>query len=162
MNIDCVFPMFKFPYVSIGLGSLLLLSNLVWYTAYQGKDRALSEERSAHSITILNYKKAQSDAALLSTQKAREQEAKDAIKAQQANEAYSSLLSKYNASIVRYQATAAKRPAGEIYLSSTSTTTSGSDSTSESTRILITIDDAQICAENTARLKIVHDWATNR
>jgi len=136
-----------------------MLSNVGWYIGYQAKDNALSEERSAHSITILNYEKAQSDAALISTQKAREQEQQNALKAKQADEAYASLLNKFNASIVRYKASASQRPAGTIDLSSTSTTTSGSDSSSESTRILITIDDAHICAENTARLKIVHDWA---
>lgn len=146
-----------FKYLSGGLGALLLLSNTVWYISYQAKDRALSEERWAHSETISNYEKAQADAALLSTQKAREEEQENARKAQQADEAYASLLNKYNASLVRYQAS--QRQASTIDLSSTSTTTSGSDSRSESTRILITITDAQICAENTARIKSVKEWA---
>jgi hypothetical protein len=108
-------------------------------------------------MTILNVKNAQEQAKVLDLERALEQERKDAENARKADEAYNDLLRKYNSSIVRYQAS--QRTPGGITLSSSSSTFDGSYERSESTIISITLDDAGICAENTARLQAVRQWA---
>ncbi len=154
--------MFKnfLPHIAGGLSALLLISNVGWYIAYDLRGDKLVAEQTAHQTTIDNYTLAQEKAKALALEKALEQERKDAQNARKADEAYSDLLGKYNANLLRYQAS--QRASGRIDLSSTSTTTSGGDSTSESTRISITLTDAGICAENTARLQVVQEWATNK
>lgn len=65
--------------------------------------------------------------------------------------------SQYNAALLRYSKQAATE--GTIHLSSTSEVTEGDYRSSDSTSILITLKDAGICAENTARLKAVNEWS---
>lgn len=146
-----------FKYLSSGLGALLVLSNVGWYVGYQAIDHKLTREKWAHSETVLRYENAQHEAEVASYKKVLEEERKRAEEARKADEAYSALLNKYNASIVRYQA--AQRSSGTINLSSTSTVADGDYERSENTTISITIEDAGICAENTARLESIHQWA---
>lgn len=151
-----VFDKIKF-YLIGGLGAALLVSNVGWYISYDLKSDALNKSKWAHAETILRYDKAQKEAEALSLKAALEKERENNDKARKADEAYDTLMRKYNTSIVRYQA--AQRTPSTIDLSSTSKTSDGSNTTSENTRILITISDAHICAENTARIQAVHDWA---
>ena len=146
-------------YVTAGLGAALIATSIGWYLTdvqLNYTKSALVIEKLGRKNDRLAYEKAQKDAEVISLNKVIEVERKNAEEARKADEAYAGLLSKYNASIVRYQA--AQRSTGKIDLSSTSITSSGSDVTSENTRISITIDDAGICAENTARLQAVKRW----
>jgi hypothetical protein len=157
MNIDCVCQMYNiFKYATGGLAAALLVSNVAWYVAWDWqKDRVVAEQRS-HEKTKQNYKDAQAEATIKAYEAKVKEDEDNAKKAKKADEAYSALLSKYNASILRYEAS--QRAASTINLSSTSTTSDGDYQSSDSTSISITISDAQICAENTARLMAAHEW----
>lgn len=147
-------------WVTVGLGATLLAASVGWYTTNVRLNYTKSElvmEKLYRKNDKLAYEKAQKDAQVKSLNKVIEVERKNAEDARKADEAYTTLLNKYHTSIVRYQAS--QRSTGRVDLSNTSITSSGSDVTSESTRISITIDDAGICAENTARLQAVKQWA---
>lgn len=147
-------------YVTLGLLVALAFTYWQWdhaslRLAQQKQKTELSE--LGRKNDRLAYAKAQEEAKVKSLNKVIEVERKRNEEARKADEAYTSLLNRYNASIVRYQAS--QRPSAGINMSSTSVTSSGSDFSSESTQISITIEDAGICAENTARLKAAHEWA---
>lgn len=148
-----------FKYLSGGLGALLLLSNVTWYALYQSKENDLLEAVTAHEKTKSNYKEAQAFAEKMSLEEALKKERENAENARKADEVYNDLLSKYNASILRYQREAINRQTGSVHLSSTSSSSDGSYTESENTTISITLGDAGICAENTARLQAVREWA---
>lgn len=82
-------------------------------------------------------------------------------------QAYDDLLGRYNASLVRYANRGqASRPAPAPEGGSTgsadgpsSSTDVPDDLTVTSDLILITFSDAEICAENTARLEVAREWA---
>lgn len=74
---------------------------------------------------------------------------------------YSSLLGKYNASLMRYAQTAGGSTisAGHSQLPTSSGLDGPSTDTNLPAEIIVTGSDAQICAANTARLQAAHDWA---
>lgn len=143
-----------------GIPVALVLSNLTWYVCYDNIRDKLVAERTAHEETIESYQKAQMEAEILNLKEARRIENENIKKAQEADATYAGLLRKYNASVLRYQA--AQSTANTVYLSSTSESTDGVNQSREHTGILISLSDAGICAENTARLKAAHDWAMNQ
>lgn len=76
-------------------------------------------------------------------------------------QAYDDLLGRYNASLVRY---ANRSPTSRATATPEGGSTGSTDRPSESPDvpddlILITYSDAEICAENTARLQIAQEWA---
>jgi len=144
-------------YVISGLGVALLVSNTGWYIAWDHQRDKVVSEQIAHEKTKTEYKKAQLEAELIETKKARQKENEYAKTSQQAAANYAALLSKYNASLVRYQAS--QREANTIYMSDTTKTSDGTYDISTDTRILITLSDADICAENTAKSQAWLAWA---
>lgn len=140
--------------------ALLVLLNV--FTGFELKHTQgnLNKEVAAHASDIAAFKKAQADA------DANAQAVKDNLmkesqaSANQADASYSSLLSKYRTSLLRYSANqSGSSAAGHSQLS----TAQGGDGPSIGTElpktITITGDDADICSVNTARLQAVHDWA---
>ena len=147
-------------YVTIGLGAAFIATSVGWYMTdvrLNYTKSALVIEKLGRKNDKLTYEKAQKDAEVLALNKVIEVERKNAEEARKADEAYAGLLSKYNASIVRYQA--AHSAPSTIHLSGSSESSDGNYTSSESTEILITLSDAHICAENTARLESARQWA---
>jgi hypothetical protein len=140
----------------------LLVSTLT-LTSYEWRHTSdkLNIERAAHAADIKAYKAAQ-DAA--------NKQAKD-LKADLLNKAkdeaikadknYSNLLATYRANLLRLQTTQGNiRAASGSGSSNTTQIADGSSTNTEvSSTITITMDDAQICAINTARLQAAHNWA---
>ncbi len=151
-------------YITVGLGATTLVAGIGWYTTGLKLDTARQEVKTCaaeRKADKESYRAAQEAAAKKSTQEALNKERENAKQAQKSDARYAELRSKYDASILRYkQLQTNKRPAAEINLSSTSSSTDGSYSYSDSSTISITIKDAGICAENTARLQAVQEWAT--
>lgn len=152
-----IFSTSLFKYISGGLGAALLLSNALWYVAYDIKDDSLKAEVKAHTKTKTDYKAAQDEALIKQLEYNLQKERENAKKAKEADVAYDALLRKYNASILRYEES--QRATGKIDLSGTTVVTEGDYRSSTDTRISISLTDAQICAVNTARLGAVYEWS---
>lgn len=158
---------FKYAFQYIAL--LLVCSNLATYSFWQDARTDLKAEKDAHAATIQEFKTKQEVAnAVAETTKRLLIEGSKAD-AKQADANYASLLSKYNASLLRYQASqsGASRP-DNYQLPATqggdgpgTSTELPSTLTPMSPEIIISLVDAKICAVNTARLQAVHDWAVN-
>jgi hypothetical protein len=125
----------------------------------------LAREKASHVKDINDFKTAQ----VLATAQANAEKSvlqkESKANADQADAKYTGLLAQYRANLLRYSAS--QSGTSTTHYSQLPTTQSGNGpstgtdvSTSTST-IQITIDDAQICAVNTARLQAVHDWAIN-
>lgn len=142
----------------------LVAASVGWYVTDLKLDTAkvrIKFEQEGRILDRTIYEKAQAEAANVAYEEKIKKDEENAKKAAQADADYNALLSRYNASILRYQASqTADRSTGSIHMSSTSTTSEGGNFSSENTEILITLEDAGICAENTARLGAVRNWAT--
>lgn len=151
-------------YLLAGSVVALVAASVGWYTTDLKLDAAKVRIKFEQQSRILDrtiYEKAQAEAANIAYEEKIKKDEENAKKAAKADADYNALLSRYNASILRYQASqTADRPSGSIHMSSSSTSSDGSHFTSESTEISISIEDAGICAENTARLSAVRSWAT--
>lgn len=88
-----------------------------------------------------------------------EKEAKYAKDAAEADERTLYWRNKFNASVMRYQQTV-RGKVSRPDLPGTTDEAKGSDGPSGDTFISITVNDANICATNTARLLSAHEWAT--
>lgn len=86
-------------------------------------------------------------------------ELQDAKKAADADNRVNYWRSKFNDSLVRYNR-ATKGSVGSTNLPGTGAEAKGSDGPSGDSFIPITVNDANICAINTARLLSAHEWAT--
>lgn len=151
-------------YITIGLGITTLAAGAGWYITDLKLDTARQEVKTCaaeRKADQESYRAAQTEAAEKSTQEVLKKERENAKQAQEADARYAELRSKYDASIMRYkQLQTNKRPSAEINLSSTSSSADGSYSYSDNSTISISIKDADVCAENTARLQAVQEWAT--
>lgn len=139
------------------IGLLIGLQVLTAYMWHHTADE-LKTEKASHTKDINDFKAAQIAANEKAQQEKQALEQASKERANAADKDYSSLLSKYNASLLRYstthQSVAVQSNPSEQY-----STTEGGDGPSPDTLISITLSDAQICATNTARLQAVHDWA---
>jgi hypothetical protein len=119
----------------------------------------LVKEKAAHAADTKTFKAAQAQADKNAQAQKTKLETEGKQKADDADKNYSSLLSKYNASLMRYKQ-ANQGSAGTSGYSQLQSPQSG-DGPGQSPFVSIPVDDAGICAENTARLQAVHDWATH-
>lgn len=142
-------------YIIAGLIVALTVTNFGWHLTQVSLDKEVLGRKNDR----LSFENAQAEATVLAYTEKVKKDADNAANKAKADEDYLTLMRKYNASLLRYQAN--QRPTGIIDLSSTSVTTDGSNSTSESTSISITMNDASICAENTARIQAVQKWASD-
>lgn len=150
-------------YVTVGLLGVAVLTSGAWYVT-----NLRLEACKARTEAIVESTRAASAEATLEAvnERNRIEEEYRNYAAEQA-EAYDDLLGRYNASLVRYanRSTASRSTpapeggsAGSIDSPSESPDVSN-DLTVTSDLILITFSDAEICAENTARLQVAQDWA---
>lgn len=122
-------------------------------------------EKAAHALDIKNYRDAQLTAEANAKAEKAQLNKEAQANAKQANARYSTLLAQYRANLVRFKAAqSAARTAGHSQLPGTQ---GGNGSSSSSNvpanagdKVTISMDDAQVCAVNTARLKAVQEWAT--
>jgi len=106
------------------------------------------------------YEAAQAKATAKAQEDARLKEQKYAqIKAEQ-DAAYSQLLDKYRVTLVRYKAEITGRPTSRGNLPTTSEAASGATGPSGDSLIPVPEDDLRICAVNTAKAQVAHEWVT--
>ena len=147
-------------YLIATLGALLLLS----YHQWQADASSLKIEKAAHVADITAFKTAQAQALVKAQAEKKALIIVSEAKANAADQNYTTLYSQYRVSLLRYKASGStpSRPSSSEY----GDTTQSSDGPSSSTVIpqptevmTISLDDANICAINTARLQTAHDWA---
>lgn len=140
--------------IAIQLGTLY-----GWYHEHD----SLLKEKAAHQQDINSYKAAQAAA----TDKAQSEKAilqkESKASADQADADYSTLYSQYRSVLLRYQAAQSRTGVpGDSQLPPAQSGNGPSASPQvPAGSISITLDDANVCAVNTARLQAVHDWALN-
>lgn len=147
-------------YWYIWLIGLMLVSNS--FTGWELKHTRdnLKAEVAAHIKDINDFKTAQAKAnedakQIQDTLIKRSQD--DATKA---DSNYNHLLAQYRASLVRFNASqSGSKQAGDSQFPSAQNGNGPGADTNLSKGLMISMDDAQICAVNTARLQSVHDWA---
>jgi hypothetical protein len=144
--------------VTIGLAAAFLIASFGWYVT----DIKLDTERAGRESDRLAYKAAQEEYEANALRVKMETEERNRQRADQADERYAALLGQYNASLLRYQN--AQRSVSRSDLSGTPAAPESGDGPGGDTllpeEIIISVDDARICAVNTARIKIVQEWAT--
>lgn len=116
----------------------------------------LSREKLLHKNDIENYKKAEKEA----TQKYqaaldKQNEEFNAIKKQE-DEDYADLRRRFDASLLRYRDL--ERTSKDYSGAATSATPSGSQGSRQDPLVPVPMTDLSICAENTAKALIAHDW----
>lgn len=135
---------------------ILGITTLVMAAGWDRDHKTLIKERTEHAQVVQNFISAQD----LANQKAKAVETalvKEAKKnAEEADLRYSDLYDVYHANLLRYQAyqsNGSKPSGGKLQ------PTQGTLGSSKGSYVSITLDDANVCAVNTARLQTAHDWA---
>jgi uncharacterized protein YlxW (UPF0749 family) len=150
----------EWKYIAIGL---LVTTNVLAVGAWQNAEHKLSDEKVAHKVDIATFKAAQK----LADDNAKTERARIIKEAQEnANKAdanYATLLSHYRANLLRYKAHQGRTSQAADHKLPTPQSGDGTSTDADvpGSGIVITYEDAMICADNTARLKAVHDWAVN-
>lgn len=115
----------------------------------------------ANQMIVTNealYKQAQAEYTAKALAEKARLETENEERSKKADASYRELLGQYNASIVRYQTS--QREISRYYTSTLNQAAASPAGPSQSTDVLtIPLEDAKICAENTARLSAAHDWA---
>lgn len=138
--------------------SVLLNFGLAW--GWSSSHTALVKEKTAHQQDITNFKNAQAQATADAKKQAASLKKEGQDAATKADKSYTSLLSQYHASLLRYSANqSAASSAGNSELQPAQSGNGLSSSTDLPATLTITGMDAELCAVNTARLQAVHDWA---
>lgn len=141
---------------------LLLLSNVGAAYEWSHTNDLLSKEKAAHAADIATFKKAQADANLAAQKEKVTLQKESKANADQADANYATLLTQYRANLLRYSANqSVAGPAIDHQLSSTQGGNGPGAGSQLPSTLIISSDDAQICATNTARLQAVHEWALN-
>ena len=125
-----------------------------------GLKSSLRAEKAAHATTIANYRQAQADATAKALAAKIETEKRHEAEREKADARAADLGQQYRAAVLRFQA--AQRAASGTNLPKPAETAESSNGPGEYpqlSQILIPQDDALICADNTARLEAVRDWA---
>jgi hypothetical protein len=135
---------------------ILLLTNAGTFWLYNHTNISLVKEKASHASDIASFKKAQADADSKAQAEKVILQKESKADADQADANYATLFARYKSSLLRYSANqSGTKSTSDNQLPSAQ----GGNGPSENTKLSITVDDAQICAENTARLQAVHDWA---
>lgn len=120
----------------------------------------LKTEKASHAADIKSYKDAQADAEDKIIAKTDELNKQSEERANAADKSYAKLLASYRANLVRFKANQGVRGGpGDSQLTQAPEGVDGPSTGSDVPSITITLNDAQVCATNTARLQTAHDWA---
>lgn len=140
---------------SIGLAFTLQRVKVI--TAEREKDKIVYQDQ------IKEIQKTQVEYKLKAVQAKAAVEKKDAQRKQEADAYAESLKSKYDALLVRYASAQSGSKVSGNHLSGPSKPSEGTNGSSESSQlpseIVIPYTDAEICADNTARLQAGNKWA---
>ena len=146
---------------------LLVAANTFSYHEWQHVSTDLHTEKVAHAADIKAFKDAQAEADARAKQIADTLTQQSKAKAHEADSKYRSLYAQYRANLVRYQA--AQRASNQSSGGGTGGTAQGPNGSGQGPVVpattgplIITAQDAQICAENTAKLQVDHDWALTK
>ena len=141
------------PHVLIVLFALVVTSSAGWYIT-KGK---LDGERVGrqHDRTLYTLEQERYKTNALNEKMLKEREYNDIKQKQDA--AYSRLLDEYRTSVMRYKAV--KSQDGRRYLPPSTDPASIDARPGEDSLIPIPENDLLICAENTAKAQVAHDWA---
>jgi hypothetical protein len=141
---------------------LLIGANCATLYEWHNTSGQLKTERAAHAADNATFKKTQAEANAKAEAERDRLNKESKASATKADANYSDLLVKYRANLVRYQANQNSGSQSYNYQLPTPTSTDGPSSSTDvfaGPSIRISIDDANVCAINTARLTAVHDWA---
>lgn len=140
-------------YLPVFLVILQALTAFGWYREHG----SLQHEQAVHQADIKSYKDAQAQATAQAEQLKKQFTLASKVQADEADQNYSNLYNKYRTVLLRYQATSGSpRPTSN---SEPGGATQSANGPGESADVLITAEDADTCAVNTARLQAAHDWA---
>lgn len=139
----------------------LIATNVTAVTYGFHEHKALKTEKAAHAADVKSFKDATAAAAAKAAALANQAKQRNQEKANAADADYSGLYAKYRSNLVRYKAHQSRTR--RTYHSQPDAA-QGTDGPSTSTvlptgPIVISDTDADICAENTARLQAAHTWA---
>lgn len=145
------------------VSAALLAATAGWYVTSTKLDHARQQieiEQKGRVADRLAFVAASATAKANNLEEVKKINEENVVKAEVANDRYDALRKLYDANLVQYaRDQATKRNSGTVRLSDHTITTDGSNVTSESSEISISFEDAGICAENTARIQSVKDWA---
>jgi hypothetical protein len=136
---------------------VLLAASITCGAGWHLTKNQLKVERAERKNDKLAYEKAQADATAKALQEKIEKEREYAKIKEEQDIAYSKLLNEYRSAVVRYKA--AQGSARKTYLPSNSSSPSVDAGTSTSPLVPVPEDDLLICATNTAKAQIAHEWA---
>jgi hypothetical protein len=117
----------------------------------------LKVERAERKNDRLTYEKAQADATAKALQEKMEKEREYARIKEEQDVAYGRLLNEYRSAVVRYKA--AQSSARRTYLPGNPSASGVDAGTGSGSFIPVPEDDLLICATNTAKAQIAHEWA---
>ncbi len=145
------------------VSAALLAATAGWYITSTKLDHANQQiiiEQKGRVADRLAFEAASAMSKVRNLEEVKKINEEHMAQAQVANNQYDALRKQYDANLVQYaRDQATKRNSGTVRLSDHTFTTDGSNATSESSEILISFEDAGICAENTARIQSVKEWA---
>lgn len=148
--IESVYNKFSFWILGALLGSIVV-SGVGWRIT----SLKLDAERKAHKLTIEGYKSQQKTYEVEAYKNKIEVEKKYNEIATKADETADDLRAKYNASVLRYQAS--RSQVRDDHLPLSTNTPESSDGGGKGA--YVSEDDLLVCAENQARLEAAHEWA---
>lgn len=150
-------------YITAGLAAIVVVTSLGWYVTDLRLDTANEKVKVCNNGRELDRSKYEAAQRQYEADALREKQAieqRNRERAEEADANYGALRSKYDAAIMR-RYNAPRSPVSGNDLPGTPATAPSGDRPGPGSivpEITITVEDAEICAENTARLQIVHDW----
>lgn len=137
------------------LTGILVAIAIVW-TAY---DKGYDQAEIKAKAEISQIKEASAESEALAWRQKNDLEAQYRQKATKADNDYTALNGKYQSSLLRYAGAHSARTASSSSYAVPTVKPDGTSPDTDISKIVISLEDAQICAVNTARLQTAHDWA---
>lgn len=144
-------------FAALSLG--LAVSTYIYKLKYEAADTRAEACEAGRAADQKAVRTAQEQAELEARLAVERIERENERKAQTADARYRDLNERYRASVLRYSRTPNPGATGPTNTAGPADPAESVDGPSEGTHLLITTDDALICAENTARLQSGHEWA---
>lgn len=138
-------------YITIGLGVLLLLTSGALYV----EGLRLDSCKAGRLADRESYKAAQAEATTIAVMAKAQEEKRNELKRQKADDDYRTLSAKYHDALGLYRAT--PRKARNPDLPRTPPPPEGTNGPGETA--VVPVSDLETCADNTARLEVARQWA---
>lgn len=144
-------------YIMAALMAAAVALSVGWYTTHL----KLTAEKNGRAADRGSYEAEQAKNKLASLQYKVDKEKEYATKATKADAKLADLRAEYRANILRYQAAQDGATPGPGVSSPEAGDPQGADRSGDGSLLYVTRKDANVCADNTARLKVAHDWAAD-